>query len=188
MLLAVLAGTGLRATTYEPPRFEELAAEADQIVRGRVVDLRSYRTTHDGQPLIETAVTLAVAETEAGPAASNLTLTLLGGRIGDEVLEVDAMPRLQVGEDVILFVRGNGRTVCPIVGWSHGAFRVRRAASAGSTDYVERWNGEPLVDLSQVPQPLEPAGGSRALAGRAIAPAQLFAAARLERERLDRAR
>src|SRR5690606_3653043 len=100
----------------------------------------------------ETAVTLAVAENERGPVSQTITLVLLGGQVGDEVMQVDAMPRLQAGEDVILFVRGNGRNVCPILGWSHGAFRVRRAPGAGGREFVERWNGEPLVELSQVTQ------------------------------------
>lgn len=176
------------ATTYEPPRFDELATEAEQIVRGRVVETRSYRAQHAGQPLIETAVTIDVAENERGPVSQRITLILLGGRVGDEVMQVDAMPNLAEGEDVILFVRGNGRNVCPIVGWSHGAFRVKRLAGDGAREFVERWNGEPLVDLAQVPESLERGPSPRASAAAALAPEQVLTAARIERERLRHAR
>lgn len=187
LLLAAFAQMAV-ATTYEPPRFDELANEAEQIVRGRVVESRSYRTQHAGQPLIETAVTLAVAENERGPTSQTITLVLLGGQVGEDVMQVDAMPHLKVGEDVILFVRGNGRAVCPIVGWSHGAFRVRRATDAGGREFVERWNGEPLVALEQVPQSLERRVSAQASAAQALAPDQFLAAARLQRERRNDAR
>lgn len=179
-LLACLAPLGASGTSYEPPSFAELSRGADRVVRGRVLEVRSYRTSHAGQPLIETEVRLALAADERGPRAEVLALTMLGGRVGDEVLQVDAMPELAAGEDVILFVHDNGRAVCPILGWSHGAFRVR-PASADRLETVVRWNGEPLGGLAQVQDPLDRAGPA-ALSAPGLSPDSFLAAVRRERE------
>jgi hypothetical protein len=188
LVLALVAGLAvlspLWATTIRPPAFAELVEEADEVVRARVVELKSYFLEEEGQRLIETAVELEVTAREKGRPAQRVTLRLLGGQVGDETLQVDAMPELQVGDDVILFIDGNGRRICPLVGWGHGVYQVRHDNSTGR-EFLERVNGEPLTDLGQVQEPLEHRPSARELAqGRpALGPNDLLRAVRREMER-----
>ena len=109
------------ATTIVAPQFAELAAKADQVLHGRVTEIRCER---DGRKIV-THVT--VQDLEAGGAC---TLDFLGGRIGDEEMHVSGMPQFAVGQEVILFVKDNQRVICPVMGWTYGAFEVRADASA----------------------------------------------------------
>jgi hypothetical protein len=187
-LLFLAAAPAVRATTFEAPDLPRLVTAAEQIVRAEVLETTSYWTQSGGQPLIETAVRLRVAATEKGEAERELTLRMLGGRVGEERLQVDAMPELAEGDRLILFIQGNGRNVCPLVGWGHGAYRIYHDR-ARARDYLVRMNGEPLTELAQINQSLEHAPAApEARVAAALSPAQFLAAVRTELERQARER
>jgi hypothetical protein len=55
-----------------------------------------------------------------------------GGDAGNrKTLVVAGVPRFQTGEKVAVFVRGNGRSICPLVGWEQGALRIVRDPRTG---------------------------------------------------------
>ncbi len=171
MVGLVLCGAmgGARATSIEPPEFFQLVERADQVLAVRVEAIGMFKTADKGEDGIETRVALRVLETWAGPEPEEeiFKLRLLGGRVGDEVLRVSGMPRFAEGEELVLFVRGNTREVCPLVGWGHGQYRIK-VDSATSRRYVARSNGVPLTALHEVAEPL----ANGALMARFRVPAQ----------------
>ena len=148
--------TGVRpagATSVIPPTFPELVAEAEAIVRGRVMDISFRRTsTPDGTPVIKTHVTFAVERTLKGPERQEITLELLGGTIGDESLVVTGMPRFELGSTEYLFVERNGFQFCPLVAVRHGRYRLLR--DKAGREFVARDNAVPLTDVGEVVLPL----------------------------------
>ena len=66
---------------------------------------------------IITKVELDVREIIAGTPPSPLVLTMLGGRIGEEELQVDGAPGFRAGDEDILFVRPGARKLFPAFGF-----------------------------------------------------------------------
>lgn len=154
LLLCLLTVGAARATSVVPPRFDELVAEAELIVRATPVARETRReTAPDGTVILRTHVTLAVERTLKGTSAGRLTLSFLGGELGDEAMTVRGVPRLEPGSVDYVFIAGNGRVFCPLVGLGHGRFRVLRDGATGR-EYVARENHEPLTDLGEVGLPL----------------------------------
>lgn len=71
-------------------------------------------------------------------------MRLLGGELDGKGMRVAGMPRFKRGEEMILFVRGNGQRVCPVMGWRYGQFRVEQADGGGSTR-VLRADSSPVL-------------------------------------------
>ena len=169
LLLCLLAAGAAHATSVVPPRFAELVAEAELIVRAAPVARETRReTAPDGTAILRTYVTLAVERTLKGTPADRLTLAFLGGELGDEVMTVRGVPRLEPGSVDYVFIAGNGRVFCPLVGLGHGRFRVLRDGATGR-EYLARENHEPLTDPGEVGLPLDPASAALPLvAARAV--------------------
>jgi hypothetical protein len=125
---------------------DQVAAEAQRIVHGRVVEVRSGRDEH-GAPA--TWVTLDVERTLKGSAGGRLTVKQLGAAdpLPDGGLAVIAgLPRYAVGEEVVLFLRGDSaRGFTSPVGFGQGVYRV------------DRTDGRALVrrDLPGASEPLD---------------------------------
>lgn len=180
-----LAGSpAVRATSVIPPTFPELVAEADSIVRGRVIDITTRRATApDGTPVIKTFVTFAVERTLKGAANREVTLEILGGTIGDESLVVTGLPRFELGASDYLFIERNGVQFCPLVAVRHGRYRLLR--DAAGREFVARDNAVALTDVAQVvlpltdlPPALRAAGAAGALSPVAFEAAVIAEAAR----------
>lgn len=137
------------ATTVRPPKFSELVAEAQFIGRAKVVAVNSvWSDTAQGR-VIKTHVTLEVLKTIKGRSEPTITLQMLGGVIGDEVMRVSGMPQFEVGQTEFVFVTGNGIRFCPLVGMMHGRYRIR-TDPATNREYIARNDGVPLEDVSEV--------------------------------------
>lgn len=151
--ICLLAFTsGLRATTVIPPDFDQLVNESDYIIRAVVTSVTSdYRTNVRGK-VIMTKVALDVREVIAGTPPTPAVLEIMGGRIGDEEMRVQGAPRFTVGEEDVLFVRDNGRTIVPLVAMMHGRYPVMKEAATGRR-YMARDNKTPLSDTAEVALP-----------------------------------
>ena len=155
--LCALLARAAHATSVIAPTFAELVAEADCIVRGTVTAVEARAVATPRGSAIHTLVTLSVEECVKGTAPRQLTLTLLGGALGAKRTIIAGMPQFQVGDREILFVQGNGRQFCPMVGLYHGRYRVLTEAATGR-DYVARDNRVPLTATGEVGLPmLDPA-------------------------------
>jgi hypothetical protein len=149
-----LAAAALRlpATTVVPPEFEQLVNESDYVIRATVKAVTAeVQTTAAGGRKIVTRVELGVNEVLAGAPPEKVVLRMLGGKVGDEEMVVEGAPRFTVGEEDVLFVRGNGQAVCPLTAMMHGRYRVERDAATGRA-YLARENRVPLTDVSEVSQ------------------------------------
>jgi hypothetical protein len=169
MLWAVLFITAARlpATTVIPPDFNQLVNDSDYIIRAVVKSVDSeYQTTSSGGKKIVTKVALDVKEVIAGTPPENVVLEILGGRVGDERMVVEGAPTFKVGDEDILFVRGNGHTIVPLVAMMHGRYPILREAATGRR-YMARENKQPLTDTAEISQPI-----SNAHAGALKAPAK----------------
>ncbi|HWA26465.1 MAG TPA: hypothetical protein VG734_12465 [Lacunisphaera sp.] len=143
------------ATTVIAPDFDSMVGRSDYIVRAVVKSVTpEWRNNPDkpGQRYIATMVELDVKEVIKGTPPSPLVLDLVGGRIDDRELTIEGAPKFTVGQESVLFVRGNGRQIVPLVGMMHGKYNVRRNKATGR-DEVLRNNGNPLYSEKEVALP-----------------------------------
>lgn len=149
--------SAVRATTVIPPEFDQLVNETDYVVRAIVKSVQSeYRHSPDGRTII-TLVELDVREVILGKPPARVVLEMLGGRVGDNELAVVGAPKFKVGDEDILFVSGNGRTISPLFAMMHGRYPILREPGTGRL-YMARSNHTPLSDTSEVALPLETGG------------------------------
>jgi hypothetical protein len=145
----------VHATTVIAPDFDQLVNSADYVVRAVVISTRSeWRQNRDNprERYIATLVELDVLEVISGNPPSPLVLDVVGGRIGDKELTIGGAPRFVVGQESILFVRGNGRQIVPLVAMRHGHYPVRRDKRTGETQ-VMRSGGKLLYSEQEVALP-----------------------------------
>lgn len=141
----------VRGTTVQPPEFEQLVGGADYVVHA-VVTAVNVEQAPEARGRIFTHVEFAVREPVAGAVPARVVLRFRGGRIGREALVIQGMPEFRVGDEEILFVKANGRSVCPLVGMMHGRYRVAVEPATGRR-YVQRDDGLPLRSTGDVALP-----------------------------------
>jgi hypothetical protein len=133
--LAIMILLGLsdavQATVLEKKSFEDLVVQSELAAVGRVFNVESHPTP-DGR-YAYTYVTVGELEVLKGTYRQPvITLRMDGGPQGNgKLLVVPGIPNFQVGEKVVLFVRGNGQRICPLVGWEQGLLRVVRDQRSG---------------------------------------------------------
>ena len=111
------------ATTVRRLSFDELVAKAQMIVAGQVTDSTTYRTS-DGK-LILTSYTVQVGENIKGKAPATMTVTTIGGKLGNTILRVSGMPQFQTGESAVLFLEKSG-AYTTVVGLNQGKFSISK--------------------------------------------------------------
>jgi hypothetical protein len=153
VLVSLFSARNLSATTVAPPEFTELVNGADYVVRARVIGISHEVRTIGAKSTPFTLVELEVREIISGKPPSPLVLTILGGPIDGTELVISGAPRFALGDEDILFVADNGRSIFPLYGLMHGRYPIQRDAATGR-EYVTRVNGEPLDDTSRVSLPL----------------------------------
>jgi hypothetical protein len=123
LIVAVLLGiaTTAYATSVRRLSLDDLVTTAHSIVEGDVVGSRTYRSS-DGK-LILTSYTINVRESLKGSPGSIVTLTTVGGRIGNTILHVAGMPVFQQGEKALLFLERSG-AYTTVVGLNQGKFTI----------------------------------------------------------------
>jgi hypothetical protein len=125
VLAAFLITSPADGSIVQGLELEELTAEADRIVLGRVLLSESFLHP-DGQ--IGTWHRIEVEREIRGraPDEREVIVETLGGQIGDIAMRVEGEATFQVGERVLVFVRGGGPyTAFRPVGMGQGVLRVR---------------------------------------------------------------
>jgi hypothetical protein len=121
LLSTVAPGVHAAVSVYMSP--EDLAGRAPLIVEGTVVRTASGWDPERGT--LATYVTLELDRVYRGPAElERITLREPGGRFGDLVHDVDAVPRYEVGERVFVFVEPAADGALRTVGMFFGKFRL----------------------------------------------------------------
>jgi len=142
------------ATSVIAPSFSELVGRAETVIHGTVTEVRSDWAVQGGHRVIKSWVSIQLEEPLKGiPASASLTLEFLGGRVDGAEMTVQGSPRFAPGDEVVVFINGNGRDACPLVGWGHGAYRVLPSAATGEKQ-IRRINGLPLQSEADVELPL----------------------------------
>ena len=124
--------------------FHQLYERADRVVHGWVIDQHSQWEEYDGNRLIFTYSTIAVASTlkEAAPLRGTIVVRTVGGRIDGYNQTLVGEATLSVNEEVVLFLEDREEwTVPAIVGFYQGKYRVKRD-SAGNAVTVTRHRGQ----------------------------------------------
>ena len=123
-LLCVAAGRAGGAILI-PKDFQDLAREADVVFAGTVTDIYSEWDGEAYHSKIHTYVTFTDLKIIAGDYTDrSIEVRLLGGEIDDIGVEYSGVPKFRLGDKNIIFLSGNFKALCPIVGWSQGIYRV----------------------------------------------------------------
>jgi hypothetical protein len=159
--MGLVAASATFATSVKAPAFTELVNGSDFVVRAKVTNIE-YEVTHaqGGRPSVHTLVTLQVNDVIAGTPPATVVLRMLGGRTSEGELVVEGAPTFSVGDEDVLFVRGNGKSFYPLYAVMHGRYPVKRDAATGRS-YVARSNGMPLADIAEVGAPLHENAATR---------------------------
>lgn len=152
--LTFFCAVPLRALSVIPPTFPELVSLATEIVRVEVLEVSSRFDNPAGTGSIHTYVRCRVLRSLKGSNSETMTLRLLGGQVGEILMDIPDMPTFTTGEKYILFVAQNGRAFCPLVAASHGAYFVVTDDTAAGTERVLRYNHDPLLSVASVVQPM----------------------------------
>lgn len=152
-VLAFFSRPFANATTVIPPEFDALVQQADYVVRGKVTAVTSEWRVQNGHRNIVTLVSIEVLETIAGTPPSPLVIQTLGGKVGDKKMVVDGSPSFAIGDEHILFIRGNGVQFNPLVALMHGQYPIKKDVSGLAR--VTRSDGSPLRDEKEVSLPIE---------------------------------
>ena len=133
-VLVVAAAPFVDATTLRRMDLAELVGTAERVVHARVVDRRSY--WDESLMQIFTDTTFDVIEEAKGRGPRTLTITLMGGRVGNIDTVVPGTPIFSIGEEAVLFTepRPDGRK--HLVGLSQGAMHVIVDAQTGERTAV----------------------------------------------------
>ena len=124
--------------------FQDLVGRAEQIVAGTVTSILQAQD-ESGAPA--TFVTFSDLTVLKGDVGDTLTLRLYGGSGDGVVSRIPDLPAFTSGERAVIFVAGNGRDVCPLVGVWQGRFRVHFDATRG-TDVVETNDRTPVTGVA----------------------------------------
>jgi hypothetical protein len=127
---SLLAAPGAAHETGRRLSDDELVSRSAQIVRGKVIDLRSEwdpEGTH-----IYTYVDVRVDEAIKNAIYGELIkLRVLGGTVGDIRMTVYGMLSFTPDEEVILFLGENTRSFFPTVGQHEGKLRITTDETTG---------------------------------------------------------
>ncbi len=126
--LLVAGSTAAAVSIYVPP--EELSARATLVVEARVADTRSGLDPDTGA--LNTYITLQVDYVHRGPSdLSEVVVREPGGRWGDLVHQLDAVPVYHPGERVYVYLEPATDGALRTVGMFFGKFHLEEARTRG---------------------------------------------------------
>lgn len=141
-ILALVAAAAAGATTLVRMDLDELAAAAPLIVRVRCVENEARA---DGNE-IWTFTRFEVVEALKGTAPREVTVRLLGGRVGHVTARVDGVPRFAPGEETYLFLEPTRSADLSVTGWVQGTFRIQRDPPSGSETVTQDTSSVTVFD------------------------------------------
>ncbi len=127
-VVAALAVVPLRATSTIPTDLADVVSIATLIVRGHVVDTRSFTEMANGP--VMTAVTITADEVLKGTAGASVTFRVHGGEIGRYRYTVIGSPTFVVGDEAYVFLKRTSAGSLWTVGMSAGVYRVNGRVNA----------------------------------------------------------
>jgi hypothetical protein len=144
----ILSVGAARSTTVTPPTFDQLVEQAEVIFQGNVTKVQSQWVGEGADRHIMSLVTFDVKDAVKGKPGRTYTISMVGGTVDGETMEVADAPKFNVGDEDILFVENNGTQFIPLVGIMHGRFHVRRDDSG--RELVTTNEEEPLDNVARL--------------------------------------
>lgn len=138
LVLGCLLAAASQATTVLPVDASKAVDTAELIFTGHVVAMETATSLDGLYPF--TFVTFEIAEIIKGSVeGAELTLRFEGGDLEEleETVEVVGIPQFELGDEVLLFVRNNGKAACPLVGWWQGRFDFQPHPATGERLLVD---------------------------------------------------
>ncbi|MGH9682352.1 MAG: hypothetical protein ACRD4S_01910 [Candidatus Acidiferrales bacterium] len=127
IVLCLAACSAVSATSLMQLSIAEMTKASPVIVRAKCI---ANATAWDGGE-IWTFTSFAVEEAWKGSPPEQISVRLLGGRIGELTSTVSEVPRFRAGEDVVLFLEPASGGDYSVVSWMQGTFRIRRDPRTG---------------------------------------------------------
>jgi hypothetical protein len=118
-----------RATVLVPAEFREVVRGSELIAYGRVVDVRAQ--WQEGRQRIDSVVTMEVASWLKGGTDRTLNFAVPGGELGRYREVIVGAPLFKPGDEAVLFLRYDGKSLPYVYGLNQGVFRVRVDAQSG---------------------------------------------------------
>lgn len=187
LALLITGVPSLHAMSVIPPTFAELVAEADVIVRARVVSLQPFAEKSPAGEVLRTRITFVVEATLKGRHEGGLTLDFLGGELDGRGLRVPGMPTFTPGSTELLFVTRQGAGLCPLVAAGHGRYRVLTDRVSGR-EFIARNDFTPLASEHDVQLPFSTAAALVRPPGAGLSPTVFSARILAELERTQSGR
>lgn len=145
LVLAIWIAAPLGATTLVRSGLDELVADNERVIVGEVIDAVSY--WNKDRTFILTDVRIAPNETIKGKAEGELTVTLLGGKVGDLTTLIVGGAELIPGRSYVLFLRPeklpSAGQALTLPDHCQGAFEV--ISKGGELRAVSQASGHPLA-------------------------------------------
>ena len=131
---AIGAAVTLHADSHVAVSLEDRARGAEQVVRGRVLDVSSaFQRNEFGDNLIVSTVRLGVGEVLKGQGGMTLDILVEGGSVGELTLRVSDQPVLQSGDEGVFFlVRNRSGALVPYLR-GQGFLRLDAAGRVSGT-------------------------------------------------------
>lgn len=152
-----LATAPARAVTLRQLSMDELIAQSTAIVQGRV--LGSYTTLLNGE--VYTHVKVQVSSRWKGVSADVADIVFPGGAAGRVRQSIPGVPRLQEGQQYVLYLWTNRAGLTFVTGFQQGIFSVSQGADGQAmvqrssvSEMMLDGNGKPVSD-SPVRMPLQ---------------------------------
>ncbi|PYS38349.1 MAG: hypothetical protein DMG14_17965 [Acidobacteria bacterium] len=139
-LFVLLTTTWSYGTTVQRLGLEDLVKKAHAIVVGKVTNSHTYWSTDNR--FILTDYTIEVDENIKGSNSRTVSVTTVGGKIGDTELYVSGMPSFAKGENTVLFIEQSG-AYQTVVGLGQGKFTVTNGEVANNVYDLSFPDGRP---------------------------------------------
>jgi hypothetical protein len=142
VLFALSTSQLASGTTLMRMSLAQISQAAQAIVRARCIG----NSTGWDAGEIWTFTSFDIEETWSGSAPTQISVRLLGGRVGNLTSTVSGVPRFSLGEEVVLFLEPTARGDFSIVSWEQGTFRIRRDVRMGEEVAVQDTAAFPVFD------------------------------------------
>jgi hypothetical protein len=141
-LVLLVAAVVSDATTLTRLKFDDLTSQASAVAR-----LHCLRTeSHWSNGEIWTRSEFIVVEVNKGSLPHIVAIEMPGGALGHLHSRVDEVPAFAPGEEAYLFLWPAPNGVYRVLGWSQGAFRIRKDATTGVERVTQDSAAAPLFD------------------------------------------
>ncbi len=134
----VFVAMSVHATSVAKLTDPDLVRLSSVVAEGRVLEVRSGWTPD--RTRIFTTVTIQITNQIKGarPQNGRLVVNMLGGRVGDVVMEIIGQPTFTTGENVIVFLDATRPQYTPITGLFQGKLTVEQDPGTGALNVIDR--------------------------------------------------